>query len=313
MSLESNLELNNQLLTQQNSLCERNNALLEKLVQSLVSGAAAVQTAAVAQVQEYRETVPENKAENTVIRRITLDDLEFGDVVAFAGFNPLPVAPTADMFQQVIAYRDATGTDREEQIDALDSALRGVKRAEHLNKPALLDLSRHILRYWDELPTIGERRDFAERLLDAPAAGRDSVKPKKAGSDKTQERKGPFYIKNANGTAASELHTVRKLDEMLKKGHIEINKVEYLQLQEKFKAEDAAAAPKTDTEDKVFDTPDFAALRKQAEGLILQLAKGGYRAEAVAILEKHGAQKLGGVADEDLAEVIAQAEKALEG
>jgi hypothetical protein len=35
---------------------------------------------------------------------------------------------------------------------------------------------------------------------------------------------------------------------------------------------------------------DFAALRKQAEGLILQLAKGGYRAEAVAILEKQGAK-----------------------
>jgi hypothetical protein len=61
------------------------------------------------------------------------------------------------------------------------------------------------------------------------------------------------------------------------------------------------------------DTPDFAALRKQAEGLILQLAKGGYRAEAVAILEKQGAKKLGEVADENLADVVAQAEKALEG
>jgi hypothetical protein len=47
--------------------------------------------------------------------------------------------------------------------------------------------------------------------------------------------------------------------------------------------------------------------------LILQLAKGGYRAEAVAILEKQGAKKLGEVADENLADVIAQAEKALEG
>ena len=56
-----------------------------------------------------------------------------------------------------------------------------------------------------------------------------------------------------------------------------------------------------------------AALRKKAEGLILQLAKGGYRAEAVAILEKQGAKKLGEVADENLADVIAQAEKALEG
>ncbi|MBA1859304.1 hypothetical protein HLX89_24305, partial [Escherichia coli] len=60
-------------------------------------------------------------------------------------------------------------------------------------------------------------------------------------------------------------------------------------------------------------TIDFAALRKQAEGLILQLAKGGYRAEAIAILEKQGARKLGEVTDENLAEVITLAEKALEG
>ncbi|EFA9727550.1 hypothetical protein C1T56_005368, partial [Escherichia coli] len=53
--------------------------------------------------------------------------------------------------------------------------------------------------------------------------------------------------------------------------------------------------------------------RKQAEGLILQLAKGGYRAEAIAILEKQGARKLGEVTDENLAEVITLAEKALEG
>lgn len=58
---------------------------------------------------------------------------------------------------------------------------------------------------------------------------------------------------------------------------------------------------------------DFAALRKQAEGLILQLAKGGYRAEAIAILEKQGARKLSEVADDKLADVIALAEKALEG
>ncbi|OAF27294.1 hypothetical protein AXK30_03650 [Escherichia coli] len=43
--------------------------------------------------------------------------------------------------------------------------------------------------------------------------------------------------------------------------------------------------------------------------MILQLAKGGYRAEAIAILEKQGARKLGEVTDENLAEVITLAEK----
>lgn len=303
MSLETSLELNNQLLTQ-------HNALLERLITALASGVA-LRPDTVAQVQEYRETAPETKAENTVIHKVTLDDLEFSDIIAMAAFYPDPQELSETMIQRVVDYRDAEGDKRVVQIDALDSALQGVKRAGHLNKPALLDLSRNILRFWDDLPTIAARRDFAERLLDAPADGRHEVKPKKADS-KDEERTGPFYCKNVDGSAASELHTLRKLNELLKKGHIEITKVEYLQLQEDFARKNAAKGGTETGEDADAQT-DFAALRKQAEGMILQLAKGGYRAEAVAILEKQGAKKLGEVADENLADVIAQAEKALEG
>lgn len=307
MSLETSLELNNQLLTQ-------HNALLERLITALASGVA-LRPDTVAQVQEYRELVPETKAENTVIRKVTLDDLEFSDVIALAAFYPTPQELSETMVQRVVDYRDAEGDKRVVQIDALDSALQGVKRAGHLNKPALLDLSRNVLRFWDDLPTIAARRDFAERLLDAPADGRHEVKPKNADS-KDEERTGPFYCKNVDGSAASELHTLRKLNELLKKGHIEITKVEYLQLQEDFARKNAAKGGTEtvdDTGDNAGAQTDFAALRKKAEGLILQLAKGGYRAEAVAILEKQGAKKLGEVADENLADVIAQAEKALEG
>lgn len=307
MSLETNLELNNQLVT-------RNNELLERLITALASGHA-VQPQTVAQVQEYREAAPDKSTTDN--ERPDLETLEFSDVIALACFYPNPgTMYTNEIFQRAIDYRDAEGTQRVVQIDALDSALRGVKRAEHLNKPALMDLSRNILKFWDDLPTIADRRDFAERLLDAPAAGRHEVKPKKAsGKDKqSEERTGPFYCKSVDGTAASELHTLRKLNAMLEKGHVEINRVEYLQLQEEFARKDAVNNGQGQGKDtETDDTPDFAALRKQAEGLILQLAKGGYRAEAVAILEKQGAQKLGGVADENLADVIVQAEKALEG
>lgn len=309
MSLETSLELNNQLLTQ-------HNALLERLITALASGVA-LRPDTVAQVQEYRETVPETKAENTVIRKVTLDDLEFSDIIALAAFYPDPQELSETMVRRVVDYRDAEGDKRVVQIDALDSALQGVKRAGHLNKPALLDLSRNILRFWDDLPTIAARREFAERLLDAPADGRHEVKPKKADS-KDEERTGPFYCKNVDGSAASELHTLRKLNELLKKGHIEITKVEYLQLQEDFARKNAAKGgtetkTKTKTESDEALTNRYKNQRKHAEGLILQLAKGGYRAEAVAILEKQGAKKLGEVADENLADVIAQAEKALEG
>lgn len=309
MSLETSLELNNKLLTQ-------HNALLEQLITALASGQAIQPQTIVKSVQEYRETVPETKTENTSAIPVKLDDLEFSDVIALACFYPDPQELSETMFQRAIDYREAEGDKRVVQIDALDSALQGVKRASHLNKPALLDLARNVLRFWDDLPTIAERRNFADRLLDAPTDGRHEVKPKKGSNkdSKTEERTGPFYCKSVDGSAASELHTLRKLNAMLEKGHIEINRVEYLQLQEEFKRKDTANGNNgEETGGSTDSQPDFAALRKQAEGLILQLAKGGYRAEAVAILEKQGAKKLGEVADENLADVIAQAEKALEG
>ncbi|VGP71052.1 hypothetical protein SB5531_00795 [Klebsiella variicola] len=301
MSLESNLELNNQLLTKQN-------ALLERLCIALASGVA-LKPDTVAQVQEYRETVTESK------KGLTLDDLQFGDVIALAAFYPIPKQITEDMLQRAIDYRDAETDARVVQIDALDSALQGVKRAKELLKPALLDLSRNVLKYWDDLPTIGERRSFAERLLDAAPTERDLVKPKKV-SDKAEERTGPFYCKNVDGSAASELHTLRKLNELLKTGHIEITRVEYLQLQEEFERKNAAKGGNeagSEVKEKSGEETFFAALRKQAEEYIKTLCKGGYRAEAVGILDSLGATKLGEVADKDLADLIAKAEKALEG
>ncbi|HBT2489000.1 TPA: hypothetical protein MBD98_004277 [Klebsiella aerogenes] len=296
MSLEQNLELNNQLLTKQNSLYERNIALLERLVQSLASGVA-LKADTVAQVQEYRETTTESKT------ALTLDDLQFGDVIALATFYPVPQQITEDMLKRAIDYRDAEADARVVKIDALDSALQGVKRAKALLKPALLDLSRNVLKYWDDLPTIGERRSFAERLLDAAPTERDAVKPKKASGKGNQERKGPFFVQHSDGKIG-ELSTESELKAHLDAGYKEINKVEYLQLQE------AAAKNKAQTEDS---TPDFDALRKQAEECIKTLCKGGYRAEAVGILDSFGAKKLGEVEDKDLADLIAKAEKALEG
>lgn len=58
---------------------------------------------------------------------------------------------------------------------------------------------------------------------------------------------------------------------------------------------------------------DPKVLFAQAEQLILQLAKGGYRNEAVGILNTFGAKKLGQVPEDKLAEVVALAEKTLAG
>lgn len=295
MSLESNLELNNKLLTQ-------HNALLERLITALAPGVA-LRPDTVAQVQEYREPAEEKTKSTESV--VGLDSLEFADVIALAGLYPVPVQHTSEMFQRVNDYRSAEGKERNEQIDALYMALNGVTGIKELSTFALLDLARHVLRHWDELPTFDTRQKFAKRLLDARTETWADIKPE---ADKqnstTKERKGPFYWKDSGGAfgvadSMSELNILLEHEQTT-----EINKVEYLQLKEE--VEKAKAEPAD-------DTPDFAALRKQAEGLILQLAKGGYRAEAVSTLGKFGAKKLGEVADKDLAAVIAQAEKALSG
>ena len=294
MSLETSLELNNKLLTQ-------HNALLEQLITALASGQTIKPETVATQVQEYREAAPDKSVSKA--GEPDLEKLEFSDIIALAGFYPDSVELSAIMLQRAIDYRDAVGEKRVLQIDALDGALRGVKRAQALHKNVLLQLSRDTLSFWDELPTIADRHAFAEAWLDAKPDDRDAVKPKKTGNkNKQQERKGPFYVGNADGDI-SEVSTETELKSCIEAGYKEIHKVEYLQLKEK-SAETANA--------NADGAPDYSALRKTAEGLILQLAKGGYRNEAVAILSDFGAQKLGSVADEDLTALIGKAEKVLE-
>lgn len=306
MSLETNLELNNKLLTQQNELQARNIALLERLVSTLASGVT-MRPDTVAKVQEYREAVPEPQPETAEETKaaLTLDDLEFSDVIALAGFYPEQVELSETMLQRAIDYRDAEGEKRVVQIDALDSALLGVKRAKELHKDVLLQLARAIIDNQDALPTLASRRAFAETWLDAKPGERDTVKPGKASvQDKQASRKGPFYWKDEKQGLQGCEDTLEELQHYIECGAEEINKVEYLQLKE--------AVDKTSTKPDT-DQPDFTALRKQAEERILRLAKGGYLAEAKAILAEFGAQKMGQVPDDKLADVISLTEKALEG
>ncbi|EBR9314584.1 TPA: hypothetical protein ACWPCK_004776 [Salmonella enterica] len=300
MSLEANLELNNQLLTQQNELQARNIALLERLVSTLASGVA-MRPDTTAKVQEYREERPEPKPEPQPETKaaLALDDLEFSDVIALAVFYPEQVELSETMLQRAIDYRDAEGGKRVIQIDALDSALLGVKRATELHKDVLLQLARAILVNQEDLPTLASRRAFAETWLDAKPGERDTVKPKKASK---QPRKGPFFVRHEDGKIG-ELSTEDELKTHLEAGYTEINKVEYLQRKEE--AEKEKAEPDT-------GEPDFAELRNQAQDLLVRLAKSGYRAEAVAALDSFGAQKLRFVEDKDLPALISRLDKELE-
>ncbi|ENY2651870.1 hypothetical protein ACFWZE_004241 [Salmonella enterica] len=300
MSLETNLELNNQLVT-------RNNELLERLISTLASGVV-MHPDTVAKVQEYRETTtePEPQPETATETKaaLTLDSLEFSDVIALAGFYPEQVELSDTMLQRAIDYRDAEGDKRVVQIDALDSALLGVKRAKALHKDVLLQLSRTILANWDGLQTIANRRAFAETWLDAKPEERGAVKPGKVTEEgkQQQQRKGPFFVRHEDGKIG-ELSTEAELKAHLDAGYIAINKVEYLQLKEE--------AEKNSPAD-VAGEPDITALREQATELVTRLVKSGYRAEVVDALASFGAKKLGEVGDNDLSTLVKRLEKSLE-
>ncbi|EEK2576637.1 hypothetical protein Y614_16745 [Salmonella enterica subsp. enterica serovar Montevideo] len=300
MSLETNLELNNQLVT-------RNNELLERLISTLASGVV-MHPDTVAKVQEYRETTtePEPQPETAPETKaaLTLDSLEFSDVIALAGFYPEQVELSDTMLQRAIDYRDAEGDKRVVQIDALDSALLGVKRAKALHKDVLLQLSRTILANWDGLPTIANRRAFAETWLDAKPEERGAVKPGKVTEEGKQQqpRKGPFFVRHEDGKIG-ELSTEAELKAHIDAGYIAINKVEYLQLKEE--------AEKNSPAD-VAGEPDITTLREQATELVTRLVKSGYRAEVVDALASFGAKKLGEVGDKDLTTLVKRLEKSLE-
>ncbi|HFZ1920601.1 TPA: hypothetical protein ACIJX2_000017 [Serratia marcescens] len=300
MSLESNLELNNKLLTRQNELAEQQNTLLAQLVSAFSSGKTftadtphqpktktPVDKAAVgpfylrrtadgalnqvgtesardsmlsdgyveigkAQFQQLKE----EEAEKTQVKPVTLEDQPLPVAVALAviyGAKPA-VSLTPEMMAHAINITETTiGGERDAQIDALTMALKGVDRATKLHGAGVFDLALQMVEHWDALPSITERRAYADLLLDTPKEKRADVKPAKP-----------------KASAKGQKETV-----------------------------DTAEDPK--------------ALFAKAEQLILSLAKGGYRSEAVQILTDHGAKKLSEVEPEKLPAVIAAAEKALEG
>ncbi|MGP0955201.1 hypothetical protein ACJ8PI_24160 [Serratia sp. CY82433] len=300
MSLESNLELNNKLLTRQNELAEQQNTLLAQLVSAFSSGKTFTadtphqpkaetpvdkkdgagpfylrRTADGALNQVGTESARDSmlsdgyveigkaqfqqlklEAEKTQVKPVSLEDQPLPVAVALAViYGAKPAAElTSEMVEYATHFVETTeGKERDEQIDALTMALKGVDRANKLHGAGVFDLALQMVEHWDALPGITERRAYADLLLDTPKEKRADVKPAKP-----------------KESAKGKKETV-----------------------------DTAEDPK--------------ALFAKAEQLILSLAKGGYRSEAVQILTDHGAKKLSEVEPDKLPAVIAAAEKALEG
>ncbi|MEL5315726.1 hypothetical protein PTR49_05535 [Serratia ureilytica] len=289
MSLESNLELNNKLVAEQNGL-------LTKLLAALAGGKTFTadtphqpkaetpvdkkdsagpfylrRTADGALNQVGTESARDSmlsdgyveigkaqfqqlteEAEKTQVKPISLEDQPLPVAVALAVLYG-QASLTPEMMAHAVNITETTnGDERNAQIDALTMALKGVDRATKLHGAGVFDLALQMVEHWDALPGITERRAYADLLLDTPKAKRADVKPAKP-----------------KESAKGKKETV-----------------------------DTAEDPK--------------ALFAKAEQLILSLAKGGYRSEAVQILTDHGAKKLSEVEPDKLPAVIAAAEKALE-
>ncbi|MEL5344622.1 hypothetical protein PTR23_07830 [Serratia nevei] len=218
MSLESNLELNNKLVAEQNGL-------LTKLLAALAGGKTFTadtphqpkaetpadkkdsagpfylrRTADGALNQVGTESARDSmlsdgyveigkaqfqqlteEAKKTQVKPISLEEQPLPVAVALAVlYGDRARALTAGQVEDAINITETTdGKERDAQIDALTMALKGVDRATKLHGAGVFDLALQMVEHWDALPGITERRAYADLLLDTPKEKHADVKPAK--------------------------------------------------------------------------------------------------------------------------------------
>ncbi|EJD6708933.1 hypothetical protein M0K91_RS23470 [Serratia marcescens] len=216
MSLESNLELNNKLVAEQNGL-------LTKLLAALAGGKTFTadtphqpkaetpvdkkdsagpfylrRTADGALNQVGTESARDSmlsdgyveigkaqfqqlkaEAEKTQVKPVSLEEQPLPVAVALAVLYG-QASLTPEMMAHAVNITETTnGDERDAQIDALTMALKGVDRATKLHGAGVFDLALQMVEHWDALPGITERRAYADLLLDTPKEKRADVKPAK--------------------------------------------------------------------------------------------------------------------------------------
>lgn len=158
MSLESNLELNNKLLTRQNELAEQQNTLLAQLVSAFSSGKTFT-----------ADTPHQPKAETPVDKSATAKEARRGPF--YAKHNGTEIAfrvDTRDEFEKANSDSPYGGITEIHKVEFLQ--LREHRAQTEVKPVALED---------QPLPGITERRAYADLLLDTPKEKRADVKPAK--------------------------------------------------------------------------------------------------------------------------------------
>lgn len=234
MSLESNLELNNKLVAEQNTLLTQLLAAMTsgktftadtphqpKAEGSTVGKAATGETKprkgpfyirleegppcivdsestlaahiekGFTEITKVEYLQLQEEASKATTKPITLEELPLPNAIALAVLEG--EAGRTPTFEQLAAAEHAantantaTGKERNEQVDALTMALKGVDLAAKLHGAGVFELTLQMVEHWDALPGITERREYATLLLNTPVDKRAKVKPK--ASKKLEEK-----------------------------------------------------------------------------------------------------------------------------
>lgn len=226
MSLESNLELNNKLVAEQNTLLTQLLAAMTsgktftadtphqpKVEDSTVGKAATGETKTrkgpfywkhpesdsfgledteaglrslcdadplCVEITKVEYLQLQEESSKATTKPITLEELPLPNAIALAVLEG--EAGRTPTFEQLAAAEHvantATGKERNEQVDALTMALKGVDLAAKLHGAGVFELTLQMVEHWDALPGITERREYATLLLNTPVDKRAKVKPK---------------------------------------------------------------------------------------------------------------------------------------
>lgn len=249
MSLETNLQLNNELIAE-------NNSLLSTLIQSLNLGTPKEKikgpqttTKALVEATEQNLSHESKDKDNVQAAESSTPDIESLDIRTIATLADLFGEKAKELSAEQLTKARAVenGNKRNTFAQALSLALLECETVKNAPRAVILELCIVMLTHWSAMETIDQRQAFAEQYIKTPYNKRTGLIPKKA----TPE-------------------------------------------------------PKTETIEQA-----TAELFNQARTLIMKLSATGMRNEAAAILEQFGAQKLGQVPQDKLAEVVKLAEQQL--
>ncbi|CAJ0999088.1 hypothetical protein SODG_000019 [Sodalis praecaptivus] len=288
MSLEANLERNNQLLAEHNALLAQLLAKMHSEPPAPISSIAESAQPAAAPTPEPAAQPEPAAVDNTPLRDI--ETLDKHTVVALAVLYP-EITPEdltdahAEAANELRSQHQST--PQSAQCDELFMALAGVKPAINIPRRKLLEIAQTILKYWDILPGIEDRREYGYQLLGSHPDKRHSAKPPEVKSKKSTTAKAKAKASDASELSAEgpdgAPHGSRSPD-------------------------DIPASGPPDTPDKD-GTADIAALREKGRRILVNRLASAEREAIAQVLAQCGVKSISKSPDDKVPAVVAALEQ----